>query len=485
MRALRLTSGPDILALAIVALAAVLRFSWLSTQSFWFDEAVTGVIVQADNLGDLFSRVQAAESTPPLYYGLLWGWVKVFGDGDVALRAMSALFGTLTVLVCFFIGREIGRRTAIVFATLVALNPFLIWYSQEARAYSLLILLSAFSFFLALRAARTRERKYLWAWAASCVAAVWTHYFGVFLSLVEALWLLRALGVTREMVGAAVGVAAGTLGAGAFALSQDSGRRTAWIDDFALTDRLTWTVKRFLLGEYGSPVRGLTWIAAACVVGGVIYLWMRAPRPLTPPIVLAAVAVVVGVGMPLFLAAGNADYIYPRNLAPVWLAVGLLASAGFACAGTKGAIATAVLAACFLTVTISIPYDDDLQRDDWEAAATHLGPPQSDRAIVVSPGAAIAVVERYRPQVRLVEADTIQAREVAFVGTAAAGLSPDTITAPAPGFHPVERRSLQRLALARFRANGAGRPVRLRDALLATHGRAVPALVSDGSPPAG
>ena len=46
------------------------------------------------------------ESTPPLYYALAWLWAKLFGDGEVGLRSLSAIVGTLTVPLAYLTARQ-------------------------------------------------------------------------------------------------------------------------------------------------------------------------------------------------------------------------------------------------------------------------------------------------------------------------------------------------------------------------------------------
>jgi mannosyltransferase len=118
----------------LTAVAAALRFATLGVQSFWFDEAVTVGLVERD-LGEMLERIPDSESTPPLYYLLAWGWTTLVGTGEVGLRSLSALLGTATVPVAYAAARTlVSRRAGLVAAALVAVNPFLVWYSQEGRA---------------------------------------------------------------------------------------------------------------------------------------------------------------------------------------------------------------------------------------------------------------------------------------------------------------------------------------------------------------
>ena len=124
--------------LGITAVAAVVRFATLDLQSFDHDEAVTATRVIHPSLFDTLSAVVDSERSPPLYYVLVWGWSKIFGTGEVGLRSLSALFGTLTVPLAYAAAATFGssRRVARFAAAFVAFNPYLVWYSQEARSYA-------------------------------------------------------------------------------------------------------------------------------------------------------------------------------------------------------------------------------------------------------------------------------------------------------------------------------------------------------------
>ena len=138
---------------AIVVLGAALRLATLDLQSYTHEEAVTASRVLHSGLGDTLSAIPDSESTPPLYYLLAWIWSVPFGVGEVALRSLSALIGIATIPVAFLAGRAIcTARVGLVVAGIVATSPMLIWYSQDARAYALLVLLTALSFLFTVRA---------------------------------------------------------------------------------------------------------------------------------------------------------------------------------------------------------------------------------------------------------------------------------------------------------------------------------------------
>jgi mannosyltransferase len=197
---------------AITTFAGVVRFAFLNQQSFWFDEAVTVHLVRKSLFG-MLDALPSSESTPPLYYVLAWFWSRVFGTGEVGLRALSAVLGTVTVPVAYALGRIFASHRAGVFAALlVACSPLLIWYSQEARSYALLTFLTSLSVLAFELARRCPRRRELTWWAVVASLALATHYFAFFIVAAEATWLLAEharRGAVLRAVGAvaAAGVA--------------------------------------------------------------------------------------------------------------------------------------------------------------------------------------------------------------------------------------------------------------------------------------
>ncbi len=130
----------------VFLLAAVLRFFRIGHQSLWSDEGNSAAMA-GRSLAEI-SRRAAADIHPPGYYWLLSLWSKLFGDSEAALRALSALWGLLLVWLVYQIAiRLFDRRTALVAALFAAINPFLIYYSQEARMYAQLAALGALLMF--------------------------------------------------------------------------------------------------------------------------------------------------------------------------------------------------------------------------------------------------------------------------------------------------------------------------------------------------
>jgi hypothetical protein len=176
----------------VVLVGVVLRF--VARSELWLDEALTVNIAKLP-LGDLREALRH-DGAPPLYYALLHGWIKVFGSGNEAVRALSGVFSVATLPLAWFAGRRLGRpgppgplredtpRTRLVAALAVLVfvaSPYMIRFATEARMYSLVMLLVTAGY-LALR--RALERPSLARLALVAVVAalmLYTHYWTMYL----------------------------------------------------------------------------------------------------------------------------------------------------------------------------------------------------------------------------------------------------------------------------------------------------------------
>lgn len=123
--------------LLILAVGLVLRFLALGQQSFWYDEAHSVGMALGGSEGSLLETVTNTHG--PLYLVLLKGWMSILGESEAAVRSLSAVLGSLGLLLTYKVGiRFLGRPAALVAVALLAISPFHLWYSQEARNYALL-----------------------------------------------------------------------------------------------------------------------------------------------------------------------------------------------------------------------------------------------------------------------------------------------------------------------------------------------------------
>ncbi len=471
---------------ALVVLAALLRLSTLDLQSFWYDEAYVPVHTLHASLVATLRSVEHRENTPPLWYVLIWVWSRIFGTGMLALRLPSALAGIATVPMAWGIGQQLaGRRAAIATAALVATNPLLVWYSQEARAYGLFVLMAALAMWCWLRADADPTRGRLTAFAASGAAALATHYFAVFLLAPMCLWLLRprrsghpappgarstdSLSMppgsarpagprSRPPGGAFAAVAAIVLVGAALvplALTQ-GGHGTQWIGAWALASRLEAIPQYYLTGYSGAPLgHGLELLVALEILAAVGYgLWrMLTPRESDSALLALGVAA-CGVLIPVAMAFAGADYLAPRNVvaAMIPLTAGIATIAAARRTGRTGLALVGLIAVTFTVLTIDVDFSPRLQRGDWRGLARVIGSEHSTgaRAITtVELGA--APLEYYLPPLRNVrQGATMRVSEIDETGYAP--LRPGAGEPPAPGFHLVQYRHVNGMILYRFRS---------------------------------
>jgi uncharacterized membrane protein len=220
----------DMVALAVlIALAAALRFWRLRHQGFWFDEANTSQEVHF-RPGPMLTLLKHYESTPPLYYAVAWVWARLFGYGEAGLRSLSAICGVLLVPLSYGLGRKLfSRRAGLTAAALAATSPLLIWYSQEARAYELAVLLTGVSMLAFVYAEGGASRGAFSVWVIASALAVATEYYAALIVVPEALWLIYRHRRERALQVSIVALAAWSAPLLWFAVSPNATRHASWI----------------------------------------------------------------------------------------------------------------------------------------------------------------------------------------------------------------------------------------------------------------
>ena len=174
-------SGPRhaFLAPAVVFVFALALRCFRAGEPLWHDEAYSFHLASL-SWPELIAQLRA-ESTPPLYYLLLKLWIAAFGDSELALRSLSALFSAATAaLACLFGSRFASPRVGWCFGLLLAVNPSAFYYGREARMYALWELLSLAGLWGAASFARTRSRGALAMAALAQLLACYTHTVALF-----------------------------------------------------------------------------------------------------------------------------------------------------------------------------------------------------------------------------------------------------------------------------------------------------------------
>lgn len=178
---------PAMLGLFLVALLP--RVFGLDAQSLWLDEGSTWQTIR-QSWGRLLLELGSPVSAYPLYHLLLKGWVGLFGDSEWALRLPSALAGAGAVVAICFAAAELQAGTIhtsrrfvfpLVAALLLLTSPFALWYAQEAKVYSLLLMVSTLFLWSLLRVLRHHTRRAWFIFGALALTSVFVHRLAVLL----------------------------------------------------------------------------------------------------------------------------------------------------------------------------------------------------------------------------------------------------------------------------------------------------------------
>jgi mannosyltransferase len=259
-------------ALVPFALAALLLFVIVGIDhSVWLDEAYS-IFVSNHNFAGIAEQLRH-DNNLPAYYFLLAIWMRVFGDSEVATRALSGLFYVCSAVATFLLGLSLfrDRRTALYGAFFFLVSTQAIHQAQNVRTYSFLSFLTALSTLAFLRLFHDGRRE-RWAWSlyiAVNAIGLLTHVWFVFVLVAQAvalvLWLPRTTWKTY-LLAAGVSSLPFLLLWLPFFREQVHNGSTAWMPLFQ-----PWFVPDALLGFYGGVPSGLMFYgayAALVLLGG-------------------------------------------------------------------------------------------------------------------------------------------------------------------------------------------------------------------------
>lgn len=180
---------------AAVVLGAALRLYRLDQQSLWYDDFNSYASVFEPTLRDLWNCVFGVGSVHgeqvPLSYLIQFAWSRVAGTSVYAVRLLPVLQGLIVIPLAFAVARRAFDTRAGIFAAFcVAISPVHIFFSQEPRYCSLLVLTASLSLFAMLKGLEQNRAGWWVMNGAANLLLLWTHLFGAFLLLAEGLYLL-------------------------------------------------------------------------------------------------------------------------------------------------------------------------------------------------------------------------------------------------------------------------------------------------------
>lgn len=295
-------NAAGLLPVGILALAFGLRAFAVGRPALRGDEGFS-VALAAKPVREMVALMLQSEPNPPLYFVALKGWIAIAGSSELALRWPSVLAGAVLVALTYRLGRAwLGKPAAAGAAMLAAFNPFLVWYAQDARVYSLLAALVLGAVWLTWRAAQKRDWQ-LWVWAG-CLwwLALFAHYFAA-LVLASILLALIVAPHTRARWRAAFGMSAGITLAQlpwlAYVAPLLVGHSKSWISAAGTMEVLWRLLTVFSAGQASAGASPMNQaigalVLAALLIWGSVHLLRRALRT-------AAWVLALAVGTPLWL----------------------------------------------------------------------------------------------------------------------------------------------------------------------------------------
>lgn len=170
--------------ISVVVMASVLTTLFLGKKSIWLDEAISITLAKQDWTTFWFNL---SKNTNMDFYHLMLHWWVNIGQSEFVVRALSVIFALVTVPVTFALGsRLFGSSVGIIAALFLTVNPFFVQYAQEARAYSLVLMLVTLSSYFFVICIEQPSKKYWIAYIVSSVLAVYSHLFAVLVLLTHA-----------------------------------------------------------------------------------------------------------------------------------------------------------------------------------------------------------------------------------------------------------------------------------------------------------
>jgi hypothetical protein len=175
------------LLITIIIFAAILRIYHIDFQSIWIDEIHTMVESNPKLEYDKFYDIMLfREQMPHLYFLITRVITFVFGHSVFVVRMISAIIGVVSVYCIYLLGKVLySKKTGIIAASLLSVNYFHIWYSQEARPYILLCLFTILSFYRLIIFLRNYNLKNSIFYAFFAVLMINTHFFALFVLVAQ------------------------------------------------------------------------------------------------------------------------------------------------------------------------------------------------------------------------------------------------------------------------------------------------------------
>lgn len=147
------------------------------------DDTITVYVANAGTLSELIERIASHEYSPPLYFWIMQQWISIFGDKPSSISIPSMISGTVLVPAAFVFVKELFRKTnvALLAAFFAAVSPLTVFFSHEARLYSLFVVIMTFTFWAFVRVLRQSNRSRLIILSILATLLLYCHYIAIFI----------------------------------------------------------------------------------------------------------------------------------------------------------------------------------------------------------------------------------------------------------------------------------------------------------------
>ena len=258
-RVVRAKAMNHILLAPILLLALALRIPGLD-RGYWVDEIYT--IAERGQM-DLVTIVTTnSDPHPPLYYLLVRIWMEFFGNGAVAIRSLSVLFGLASIVAVYLLALELyDKQTGQIAALLMSISWFQIQHALTARMYTLLVTLSVLSMYFYIRTLGDHSVENRLGYAVITLGMLLTHVYGVFVLMAQIIHLsyklfswadvarLKKWAVTQTMAFGFFMPWIGLVAVPNYVLGPTDEAETSW-----LTEPSIWMIETIGLAMAGVPV---------------------------------------------------------------------------------------------------------------------------------------------------------------------------------------------------------------------------------------
>ncbi len=388
----------------IIVAGSLIRLTGLNRQSLWFDEA--DVVVRAQRpLDEVLRTFTAAGENGPVYNLFLWLWIRVAGVSEIAVRFPSAMAGAIAIPLIYLLGTRLAGRTAgLVAAGLLAVSPYHVWYSQEAKMYAFVVVLALLSC-LSLFEALNRNTWAAWiTYIAITSLMFYTHVTTVLVFVAQSLCVLATLymwqGRRRRWLISAAALTVPYIPIALWALTVVGGGAHLWQPSVSLWDAIRIIGVKFAANRSDLVIehRSAILMAALALVGATASMMKRRWRPSGLFLIALTLVPVVGIYVVSLRNSVFSDR-YVIVALPTYL---ILAAAGVVVLWRHRwlwpvGVVTLVIVTSYSWATLrDVNLSTNAEKEDWRSAyALVADNAQPDDVVLIHPGYMLTTYDYY------------------------------------------------------------------------------------------